>query len=81
MKDQISSHWTRLALMPRTVWSWNAEQAAPISASSRKTVPFAVPVKRHVARILVPSTSARMTLVRRLDLGAPYGRGVFGMKP
>ena len=45
-----------------------AAQAAPTSASSRRTVPLPVAVMRQLARTELPSTMAAITWVRRSRL-------------
>ncbi len=57
-KAQISSHWTRRQVSPRSFSSWYSEHACPSSTNSLVTVLLAAPVMRTVARMLLPSTTS-----------------------
>ncbi len=54
-KDQISSHWTRLAAMFLMASSWYISQAAPTSTSSFVTVLMLTSASLEAARRLAPS--------------------------
>src|SRR5579862_3310059 len=64
----ISSHCKRRTRTLRTFSSWNFMHAAPRSTKSLVTVLRATPVIREVERMLFPSTSADITLMRSLSV-------------
>ena len=62
--DQISSHCTRSDSTSLTRASCRSMQYVPTFLSNRETVFLDVPVRRDVARILFPSTSAFRIMAR-----------------
>src|SRR3569623_2565262 len=73
-KDQISSHWTRRALTPRTLSQWKAAQASPASSSSLATVLMDTSHTRLIERIEDPLQSSERiwTRLARCSLFMPF---------
>jgi hypothetical protein len=65
-KDQISSHWTRLAFTLRTCSSCSLAQNVPASTSSLKTVLIDTSATREIDRMDDPSHSMERIWTRLL---------------